>query len=636
MRRLERCIAGAGALALALLAVPPALAASEKKSAAGAEISQVIIATAGALVLTAGMLVLVAGHRTGRVPVFGRLAGVAEKVSGLRGWAALPGTFLIGALMIAVFGMYWDVAIHLDKGRDAGPLANPAHYFILLGLFGVLFAGVMAMALPLKEAGRAQVTLPNRWKVPVGALLITACGAFSLSAFPLDDVWHRLFGQDVTLWGPTHLMLIGGASLSVIGAWVLHVEGLGGRLTRDVDGLPRWTRIREVFLAGALLVGMSTFQDEFDMGVPQFRLVLHPILLMLAAGFVLVAARIRLGRGGAIGAVAVFLSVRLVLAVLVGGVFDRTVPHVPPYIAEALVVELIALRFAAEQKPIQFGALAGLGIGTVGLAAEWGWSHVWTVIPWPSALFPEGALLGLVMAVAAGVLGGFLGRTLTPTVPRAPALAPRWAVPAAAAVAAGVLVFAVPMTESSEPIRATVTTRDVTPPPNREIAATVRLDPADAADDAEWLNVTGWQGGSSVIDPLRRTGPGTYEATKPIPVTGNWKTTLRLHRGREVLGLPIFLPEDRAIPAKEIPAGPSFTREFVFDKENLQREQKDDVPGSLTTAAYLIVLALGLALVAAIVVGLRRLERAHGGAPGGPLQPADARAPVPPRPAPAS
>jgi hypothetical protein len=115
----------------------------------------VIIATAGAMVLTAVMLILVAGHRTGRLPVFARLAAVAERVSGLRGWAALPGTFLVGALMIAVFGMYWDVSIHLDKGRDPGPLANPAHYFILIGLFGVLFAGVMAAALPLRGPPRS-------------------------------------------------------------------------------------------------------------------------------------------------------------------------------------------------------------------------------------------------------------------------------------------------------------------------------------------------------------------------------------------------------------------------------------------------------------------------------------------------
>ena len=57
-------------------------------------------------------------------------------------------------------------------------------------------------------------------------MLICACGAFSLIGFPLDDIWHRLFGQDVTLWGPTHLMLIGGAAMTLIGIAVLLVEGM--------------------------------------------------------------------------------------------------------------------------------------------------------------------------------------------------------------------------------------------------------------------------------------------------------------------------------------------------------------------------------------------------------------------------
>lgn len=183
-----------------------------------------IIATAGAMVLTAVMLILVAGHRTGRLPVFARLAAVAERVSGLRGWAALPGTFLVGALMIAVFGMHWDVSIHLDKGRDPGPLANPAHYFILIGLFGVLFAGVMAAALPLRGAGPSEVTLPNRWRTPVGALIIAACGSFSLIAFPLDDIWHRLFEQGGGASAARHASLLrsgqaaGAGSLRAISA----------------------------------------------------------------------------------------------------------------------------------------------------------------------------------------------------------------------------------------------------------------------------------------------------------------------------------------------------------------------------------------------------------------------------------
>ena len=64
-------------------------------------------------------------------------------------------------------------------------------------------------------------------------MLICACGAFSLIGFPLDDVWHRLFGQDVTLWGPTHLMLIGGAAMTLVGIAVLTVEGLRANAALD-------------------------------------------------------------------------------------------------------------------------------------------------------------------------------------------------------------------------------------------------------------------------------------------------------------------------------------------------------------------------------------------------------------------
>jgi hypothetical protein len=185
------------------------------------------------------------------------------------------------------------------------------------------------------------------------------------------------------------------------------------------------------------------------------------------------------------------------------------------------------------------------------------------------------------------------------------------------------------MPTPSAPIRATVTTRDLAPPPHRTIAATIHLAPADAAAGAEWLNVTGWQGGGSVIDRLRPTGPGTYATTEPIPVWGNWKTTLRLQRGRAVLGLPIFLPRDPAIPVGQISAPARFTRTFVFDKKNLQREQKPGVASWLWTAAYLVVLALALALLGAIAWGLRRVERRLGPSGDDPPKPAAAPARAP-------
>src|SRR4051794_27902641 len=101
--------------------------------AGGAEISQVIIATLGATVATAGLLWIITAHRSGRIQWVGRLAALAERQTGLAGWASLPSALIGGSLLIAVFGMYWDISIHIDKGRDPGPLANPAHYFILVG-----------------------------------------------------------------------------------------------------------------------------------------------------------------------------------------------------------------------------------------------------------------------------------------------------------------------------------------------------------------------------------------------------------------------------------------------------------------------------------------------------------------------
>jgi hypothetical protein len=38
---------------------------------------------------------------------------------------------------------------------------------------------------------------------------------------------------------------------------------------------------------GGLLIGLSTFQAEFDFGVPQFSLVFHPVLIAVAAGIAL-------------------------------------------------------------------------------------------------------------------------------------------------------------------------------------------------------------------------------------------------------------------------------------------------------------------------------------------------------------
>jgi hypothetical protein len=573
--------------------------------AGGAAMGEVILATAGATMATVVLLALGLGHRSGRVKLLGNLAAFSERVSGLPGWAALPAGLATGALLTAVFGMYWDISLHIDEGRDAGPLANPAHYFILVGLFGIFAAGFLAIVLPKGETGPTAIRIQDGWHAPLGGVLVMACGAFSLIGFPLDDVWHRLFGQDVTLWGPTHLMLIGGASMTLIGMAVLLVEARRANAAAgEPDRQKAWARLAErAALPGGLLIGLSTFQAEFDFSVPQFRFVFHPMLIMLAAGVGLVAARMYLGRGAAVLAVGFFLLVRGFLTLTIGPVLGQTTSAMPLYLVEALVVEAVALRYA--RRPLPMGLLSGLGIGTLGLASEWGWTHLVMHQPWPAELFPEGALLGLAMALAGGVLGAWVGSRLAADAVERPPVLRGLAVAAAAALAV-MVGYALRDDPRGEPVRAQVEVSETRGGAQREGHLTVALDPPDAAADAEWLTLTAWQGGGSMVEPLQQTGPGRYRTTEPVPLHGGWKSLIRLHTGSELQIAPVYLPADREIPAKEVPAPARFEREFVAEPEILLREQTGG-GGATWILAYAVVAGIALGLLALIAWALHRL-----------------------------
>src|SRR3954449_8461804 len=225
------------------------------RPAGGAALDQVAIATGAAMIVTFVLLYFGLGHRSGRVQTLGRLGRLSRRVSGLPDWAAIPAGMIVVSLVTALFGMLWDISLHIAQGRDQGPLANPAHYFILGGLFGVFSSGFLSMCLPLEKPSRTAVKLADGWYAPLGGVLIAAAGAFSLVGFPLDDVWHRLFGQDVTLWGPTHLMLIGGAAMTLVGLAVLFVEAGAANQAGGFREHP-WARwMLRVSLPGALLLG---------------------------------------------------------------------------------------------------------------------------------------------------------------------------------------------------------------------------------------------------------------------------------------------------------------------------------------------------------------------------------------------
>jgi hypothetical protein len=569
-----------------------------------------VIAGFAIIVLLMGGL----GHRGGLISILAWFERFSERVSGQPAWASLPCGLAIISLISAVFGMYWDVSIHVDHGRDTSIWGNPGHLFILGGLYGIFAAGFFAICLGREERadrpGPTAIRMGRDWYAPLGGVLMCATGFFSLIAFPLDDVWHRLFGQDVTLWGPTHLMLIGGAVMTLLGIAVIQAEVLRAMKSAGVMHLElAWVRhLRQVWLPGGLLVGMSTFQGEFDFGVPQFQLIFHPMLLMLAAGLTLVATRIWLGRGAMFGAIAFFIIMRGGLALLVHGSLGQSLPHFPLYIVEALCVEAAAMLIAVKQRPLAFGAAAGALVGTVGLAAEWGWSHVWMPLPWPGEMLPETIGFGLAMAISAALLGAWIGARLDDDIPYDRSLRP-------VALAASLAVFAMlafPLfTSAQTDVRGSVELTDVRSGPERTVEATLTLSPRDAGDGATWLTITAWQGGGLVVDRLQRVSEGVYRTSRAIPVHGSWKAMVRLHKGNAMSALPIYAPRDTAIPVAGIAAAERFERRFYSDKELLQREVKTQQRW-ITNAAYGTVLAFALLLIAMLAWGIHRVAATAG------------------------
>jgi hypothetical protein len=294
---------------------------------------------------------------------------------------------------------------------------------------------------------------------------------------------------------------------------------------------------------------------------------------------------------------------RGLVPVMVAGVWDESAPHFPLYLVEALLVEGVAL-WLIPKRPLLFGAVAGALIGTVGFAAEWAWSHTWMPLPWPEALLPEAAVIALLAGIGGGLIGALIGASLR----LRPEPLPSGSKPALAVgsvLVVGLLAFGM-ATSPLEGASARVALEDAPGRGGRSVNATVAVDPPAAAEDAKWLTITTWQGGGLRVDRLEQARPGVWRSTVPVPVHGSWKALVRLHKDRAIMGVPVYLPEDPAIPAKEVPAQPSFERPFVPDKQILQREAKEGA-AALSLLAYGVVLAITLSILVLIGWALARL-----------------------------
>ncbi len=125
-------------------------------------------------------------------------------------WVLLAANLLVG------WGVQWDIQWHVQIGRDSFWI--PPHLMTYAGVtiavlisFGVLardtFRHLVAGRLPAGTTRIFRLTGTPGFHLAAWGIALTVLAA------PIDDLWHRLFGLDVTLWSPPHLLGLFGVAL---------------------------------------------------------------------------------------------------------------------------------------------------------------------------------------------------------------------------------------------------------------------------------------------------------------------------------------------------------------------------------------------------------------------------------------
>jgi hypothetical protein len=498
----------------------------------------------------------------------------------------MVGTATFG-VFVAGIGFYSDVRWHVSLGRDDQLFTAP-HTAIVVGLMTILASAFIGEFF-------ATVTKANvGWRVfgmriPYSAAVMGLIGMGALAGFPLDELWHRQYGIDVTMWSPTHLLMIVGAAISPLASWL----ALGEAGVRPERG--RWATGVHIAVGSFALLGLTSVQGEFAFGVPQFQQLYHPVLFALAAGFGLTAIALVSKRWWApliVAAVGVLIGA--------GDQFADAASSQPRsaslYVVAAIAVAAVAKLLGTERRA-RFAVSSGVAVATLGLAGEWWWSQEGHQA-WNSSLLPEAPILALVVAVAAATLGV----TFAAAVRREPiGLPTRVLAVAGIALLAG---LALPLPRPGLDAKADIAVERT----GDSVHVVARLTPSDAADDARWFQTIAWQGGGFISSEMVPTGePGVYRTADPVPATGDWKTLLRLHRGASMAAIPIWLPADPEIDAPEV-AAVDKTAPFQTEQRYLLREQKPG-PAWFAIAVYIVLAGIATLWVGSLVLAGRSLVR---------------------------
>ena len=252
--------------------------------------------------------------------------GAPKGIKALVRLRIVTGFTLILIALMGVLGADWDIQWHAVIGRDR--TFTPPHDLILLG---ITLSGTVALINILIETYwsrrhpnlRAYATdFLGILHSSLGSYLIGFGAVCSAVAFPLDTYWHSLYGIDVSLWGPFHVMIYMGSMLSTFGVIYLVLSATHLSQMQHDHRAVLFIYAGIVVSLGILLSKFSTFLTPALKGghlhLAFLTLSFFPFLMALVAVFVCVlTVRLVPWMGAASMMMIVFLLVFLLVSAFV-------------------------------------------------------------------------------------------------------------------------------------------------------------------------------------------------------------------------------------------------------------------------------------------------------------------------------
>ncbi|GER88559.1 hypothetical protein KDW_27210 [Dictyobacter vulcani] len=376
----------------------------------------------------------------GAQPIIGQTATQAPPLATVRTLRLTLGLGIVVSALISLVGTSWDIQWHLFVGRDRTLI--PPH---LMMLTGITLGGLLALTAVCVETmvvrrkpqlAQYNTQFAGMFYAPLGAYIAGFAALDAAVAFPLDAYWHSLYGIDVALWTPFHVMILMGMGIMPLGGTYMMSSAkalahqIGDRRGEKIGQFGTLAALGITFsIFTILLADAISLSNYIDLAI--LKINLYPLCACLLTAFIFAAAKTAVGTRFAVSGV-------ILMYIVVAAIFSIFVPPATGYLVG---VEQLQYRRALQSFaylsilamrlwPLLPILLAPLYDWLLNHAGQHNWSHhriLWSstglclLAAIPVMAFNLTAItriiqtagpVGLVLSFLLGILGSYVGTIL--------------------------------------------------------------------------------------------------------------------------------------------------------------------------------------------------------------------------------